>query len=162
MEPSRVVVTDHAYACSAPTTRLAHLGRSPRKCLMHHNLRLAILHRFIAAWRRAFEVHQSNSNMVWSGLRHEEAFWRCFEIGSNAVIGTFHSVRLTRRSCFRHVQESYLVSYSRCEPPIIHFSLASTGISSGRVTYRSRWSERKGDSSIQLSAFVYGSLWFQV
>jgi hypothetical protein len=25
MEPSRAVVTDHAYACSAPTTRLAHL-----------------------------------------------------------------------------------------------------------------------------------------
>lgn len=28
MEPRRVAVTDHAYACSAPATRLAHLGRS--------------------------------------------------------------------------------------------------------------------------------------
>jgi len=27
MEPRRVAVTDHAYACSAPATRLAHLWR---------------------------------------------------------------------------------------------------------------------------------------
>ena len=31
MEPSRVAVTDHAGACSAPATRLAHLGRSAKK-----------------------------------------------------------------------------------------------------------------------------------